>query len=99
MELGLGLAEVDLGGDAALETVLGELQVLAPRLEGPPGNLEPPVEVAQLEVNPRDVRDQGEHHGAPGLLRAEEQRLLGLARAADAAEEIELPGDVGGAVQ
>ena len=96
LELRLGLAEVQLSGDAALEAVLGELHGLAARLDRVTRDLEPEVGVAQLEVGPGHVRDQREHGGAARLLRAQEERLLRLGGAADAAEEVELPRDVGG---
>ena len=49
-QLGFGLAQVELGGQAALEAVRGELHGLLPRFDGAPGDLEPAVEIAQLEV-------------------------------------------------
>ena len=96
LQLRLGLAEVHLGGDAALEAVLRELHVLAPGLDRAPGDLEPAVEVAQLEVRPGHVRDERQDRGAPGLLGAEKEGLLGFRGAPDAPEEIELPGHIGG---
>jgi hypothetical protein len=93
IELRLGLAHVQLGCDAAFEAVAGKREVLAPRLEGPPGDLEPQVEVAQLDVGLRHAGHHGERDRPPRLLGGEEVRKLGLVGAADAPEEVELPGE------
>ena len=67
LELRLGLPEVQLPGDAALEAVLGELHGLASRLDRVTRDLEPEVGVAQLEVGPGHVRDQRGTAGAAPL--------------------------------
>ena len=58
VQLRLRLAQVHLGRDAALEAVLARAPVLAPRRDRAPRDLEPAVEVAQLEVGARHVRHQ-----------------------------------------
>ena len=77
LQLRLGLAEVQLRRDAALEAVLGELHVLAARLDRAPRDLEPAgrrrAARSRPGPRPRPASATAERRASCG---AEEERLL-----------------------
>ena len=65
---------------AAVRRALGDLQLLVQRPD--------------VHVGGRHRADQGQHHGAPGLLRAEQLGPRRLGRPAELAPEVDLPAGV-----
>ena len=92
--VGLDAIELEPVRHAAVQPVLevgDRLVVEAKRL---PRDLELQIELAQQEVVGRDVADQRDEHAAAALLAGEHERQRRFVLTPQAAEQIELPGQL-----
>ena len=88
-----GAGGLERGGGAGFEAPAEQGVGFLERGRRPPGDLELQVELAQAEVGGRDVRDEGEQDPAAGLLGGQVAGERRLVQAADAAPQVDLPGE------
>ena len=91
---GLRLAQVHLGDDPVFEAQLEQLQGALAAVGRASGDLQLLVQRPDVHVSGRHRADQGQHHGAPALFRAEQFGARRLGRPAELAPEVDLPAGV-----
>ena len=90
----LGALDLKLRGDPALELAREKIERLLKGVDGVAGDLKLRVELAKLEVGLCNPRDKRENHAAARGIGGQELTLRRLGGPADAAPNIDLPGDV-----
>ena len=88
----LGLAQVEDAGDAAVEPRLHQLDRLRARTHRAPGDVQPQVQRAQVQVGLGDVRHQRRHDGVARVLGGQQLGPRRFGIALELAPEIDLPG-------
>ena len=89
-----GLLHIEVARQAMLETVLGDGQALFLRRDVFTGNRQSLLIAARVNIIARDFPDQRYQHVAPAEFRGGHFGLGRLLGAADAAENVQLPGSV-----
>ena len=87
-------SELEPVRDAAVQPVLKVQDRLVVEAQRPPGDLELQVELAQQEVVRGDISDEGDDHAPPAEVARQHERQRRFVLAPDAAEQIELPGEL-----
>ena len=90
-ESALGPRGLEPGRGAELEPILEDVERPLVGVGAVAGDVEPHVELQQLEVGLRQVADQRQPDAAPGVLGGQEGRPRRLVRAPDAAPDVQLP--------
>ena len=93
-QLGRGVRHVEVGGDAAGRTLLGELQALLGGLDVVPRDLQQQLVAAQLDVVARQLGEAGDQRGAPEFGRCLDRRGCRFDRAPHPAPHVDLPRGV-----